>query len=93
MPTKAELQAQADDLTRQAEEAQAKAAAAKEEAAKPRTADDVFEQLLDAMLHHLGNPPRARDLYKELMGMKQQKEPDSATPAASVPNAADGHTS
>lgn len=93
MPTKAELEAHAKTLQEQADEAAKAAAAAKEEAAKPRTADDVFNELLHAILMHIGNPPRAAALYKELQDMSASApKPIELVPEAAH-DATDGHTS
>jgi hypothetical protein len=93
MPTKSELQAQADALAKQAEEAQAAAAAAKEEADKPRTPEGVFNEMLAEILHHMGNPPRVQALYKEFMDLQGAKDkPVELSPESRV-DAASGHTS
>lgn len=93
MPTKRELEAEADRLKQQAEEAAARAAAAQEEAAKPRTADDVFHELVHAILMHIGNPPHAAALYKELQELSAARPKPIELKPEETHDATDGPTS
>lgn len=93
MPTKAELTAEAERLQAQADEAAKAAAAAKEEAAKPRTPEGVFHELLHAILMHIGNPPRAAALYKELQDLTAAAPKPIELKPEEAHDATNGHTS
>jgi len=74
MATPAELQAKADELRSQLAAAQADADAAAAGEPEPQSADEAHDQLLAAIVSHLGNHPK---LEGKLAKLRSFQKPQS----------------